>query len=44
VPRVEDWPVMPVDIVRFELKPYGFFDRNPTLGMPPSASGKPHCH
>ena len=44
VPRVEDWPVMPVDVVRFELKPTGFFDRNPTLSMPPSASGAPHCH
>ena len=42
VPRVEDWPVMPVDVVRFELKPSGFFDRNPTLEMPPSRSS--HCH
>ena len=28
-PRVEDWPVMPVDIVAFRLKPSGFFDREP---------------
>jgi primary-amine oxidase len=42
VPRVEDWPVMPVDIVRFELKPTGFFDRNPTLDVPPSKGS--HCH
>ena len=45
VPRPEDWPVMPVDIVRFELKPVGFFDRNPALDVPPTtpASGA-HCH
>jgi len=30
-PRPEDWPVMPVDRCGFSLKPYGFFDRNPTL-------------
>ncbi len=41
VPRVEDWPVMPVDIVRFELKPSGFFDRNPTLDVAPSKGS--HC-
>lgn len=30
-PRVEDWPVMPVDYTGFKMKPDGFFDRNPTL-------------
>ena len=35
-PRPEDWPVMPVDHVGFTLKPVGFFDRNPTLDVPPS--------
>jgi primary-amine oxidase len=35
VPRPEDWPVMPVAAVGFELKPTGFFDRNPTLDIPP---------
>jgi primary-amine oxidase len=40
-PRPEDWPVMPVDSTGFVLKPYGFFDRNPTLDIP--ASGH-HCH
>ncbi|WP_181783011.1 primary-amine oxidase [Pseudonocardia pini] len=34
VPRVEDWPVMPVDAVGFQLKPSGFFDRNPALDLP----------
>ncbi|HVV23201.1 MAG TPA: primary-amine oxidase [Pseudonocardiaceae bacterium] len=33
-PRVEDWPVMPVDTAGFVLKPYGFFGRNPTLDIP----------
>jgi primary-amine oxidase len=33
-PRPEDWPVMPTDYARFTLKPYGFFERNPTLNVP----------
>ncbi len=41
-PRTEDWPIMPVDTVGFKLKPSGFFDRNPTLDVPPSSSGE--CH
>jgi primary-amine oxidase len=36
IPRPEDWPVMPVDVVSFWLKPSGFFDRNPTLDVPPA--------
>ncbi|MBT0769936.1 primary-amine oxidase [Kineosporia sp. J2-2] len=40
-PRPEDWPIMPVDYSGFKLKPVGFFDRNPTLDVPPSASA--HC-
>ncbi|HMM94051.1 primary-amine oxidase [Phycicoccus sp.] len=40
-PRPEDWPVMPVDYVKFKLKPHGFFDQNPVLNIPESA-GK-HC-
>ena len=39
-PRLEDWPVMPVARCGFVLKPTGFFDRNPTLDVPPPAS---HC-
>jgi primary-amine oxidase len=34
ITRPEDWPVMPVDIVSFWLKPFGFFDRNPALDVP----------
>ncbi|RXZ51127.1 primary-amine oxidase [Agromyces fucosus] len=43
-PRVEDWPVMPVDTAKFTLKPYGFFGRNPTLNVPSSASLGMACH
>ena len=35
ITRPEDWPVMPVDVVSFWLKPSGFFDRNPALDVPP---------
>ncbi|MFD1713344.1 primary-amine oxidase [Amnibacterium flavum] len=41
LPRLEDWPIMPVDYAKFTLKPYGFFDRNPTLNVP--ASSTDHC-
>ncbi|UNO42959.1 primary-amine oxidase [Streptomyces sp. MST-110588] len=34
LPRLEDWPVMPVDRCGFTLKPTGFFDRNPALDLP----------
>jgi primary-amine oxidase len=39
-PRPEDWPVMPVAQCGFTLKPTGFFDRNPALGVPPPPG---HC-
>ena len=35
VPRMEDWPVMPVAALGFWLKPDGFFERNPALDLPP---------
>lgn len=34
VPRVEDWPVMPVAWHGFEIRPNGFFPRNPGLALP----------
>ena len=50
-PRPEDWPVMPVDYVKFTLKPHGFFDQNPVLNIPETvsnhcgeSSGDSHCH
>ena len=39
-PRIEDWPVMPVDTTGFVLKPHGFFGRNPALDIPEPDS---HC-
>jgi primary-amine oxidase len=33
-PRPEDWPVMPVEMAGFTMKPQGFFDRNPALDVP----------
>jgi len=41
ITRPEDWPIMPVDTVSFWLKPFGFFDRNPALDVPPSQAA---CH
>jgi primary-amine oxidase len=38
IPRIEDWPVMPVSSVGFLLRPDGFFDANPALDLPPPAS------
>jgi len=49
VTRPEDWPVMPADVVSFQLKPAGFFDRNPALDLPRTGSAAhggpgPSCH
>ncbi len=41
VPRPEDYPVMPVEYAGFLFQPYGFFDANPALDVPPSPA---HCH
>lgn len=40
--RPEDWPVMPVSTIGFQLKPSGFFDGNPALDLPRPGHG--HCH
>ena len=42
-PRVEDWPIMPVDTVGFKLRPEGFFDRSPVLDVPSPESGPTCC-
>ncbi|MCZ7430452.1 primary-amine oxidase [Streptomyces sp. WMMC1477] len=44
LPRLEDWPVMPVDSTGFTLRPTGFFDRNPALDLPAETAGTGHCH
>lgn len=43
VTRPEDWPVMPATYIGFMLKPVGFFDRNPSLDVPPPTSAHDHC-
>jgi primary-amine oxidase len=40
LPRPEDWPVMPVADAGFSFRPFGFFDRNPTLDLPRPST---HC-
>jgi primary-amine oxidase len=39
--RPEDFPVMPVEYCGFHLIPFGFFDQNPALDVPPATG---HCH
>lgn len=36
IPRVEDFPVMPCEILKVSFKPVNFFDKNPGLDVPPS--------
>jgi len=36
VNRVEDWPVMPVEIFQLHYKPADFFDKNPANDVPSS--------
>jgi primary-amine oxidase len=43
VPRIEDWPCMPVEHVGFTLHPSGFFDANPALDLPEPQHGDA-CH
>lgn len=38
-PRVEDFPVMPMEKISVMLKPDGFFTKNPALDVPPSTQG-----
>ena len=45
ITRVEDWPIMPADTISFWLKPFGFFDQNPALDVPPNSTvNRSHCH
>ncbi|CAL9100079.1 unnamed protein product [Musa textilis] len=36
IPRLEDWPVMPVEHIGFMLMPHGFFNCSPAVDVPPS--------
>ncbi|KAK4198848.1 putative copper amine oxidase [Triangularia verruculosa] len=36
IPRVEDFPVMPAEMLRVMLRPVNFFDKNPALDVPSS--------
>jgi primary-amine oxidase len=36
IPRIEDWPVMPVERLGFTLKPMGFFKRTPAMDVAPN--------
>ena len=38
--RPEDFPVMPTEYARCTWVPFGFFDKNPALDIPPGT----HCH
>jgi primary-amine oxidase len=37
VPRPEDWPIMPAAWHEFELRPFDFFARNPSVDLPSGA-------
>ena len=43
VPRPEDYPVMPTAYMGFLLKPFGFFDINPSNDVPPSPKQEKSC-
>ena len=43
IARPEDWPVMPVGMIGFLLKPDGFFNLSPAMDVPPTAP-KVCCH
>jgi primary-amine oxidase len=45
ITRVEDWPIMPADTVSFWLKPFGFFDQNPSIDVAATVTEVgAHCH
>lgn len=36
IPRIEDFPVMPCEVMKVMFKPVNFFTKNPALDVPPS--------
>ena len=43
LPRPEDWPVQPVVYAGFHWMPFGFFDENPAMDVPPPDKGGASC-
>ncbi|MGL1920062.1 MAG: hypothetical protein OCD03_03475 [Hyphomicrobiales bacterium] len=35
IPRVEDWPIMPTMFMQISIRPFNFFDQNPTMDVAP---------
>ncbi|XP_073385401.1 diamine oxidase [copper-containing] 1, peroxisomal isoform X3 [Physcomitrium patens] len=44
IPRLEDWPVMPVEHIGFSLVPHGFFNCSPAIDIPPYDSTDENSH
>jgi primary-amine oxidase len=45
ITRPEEWPIMPVDTISFWLKPFGFFDQNPSIDVAPTLKADDEmCH
>ncbi len=42
-PRLEDWPVMPVKHAGFMMRPWNYFEVNPSLDVPPSENHGESC-
>jgi primary-amine oxidase len=43
IPRLEDWPVMPVKHAGFMMRPFNFFAGNPGLDVPPEEYHEDSC-
>lgn len=39
IPRTEDWPIMPAMYLQLTIRPFNFFDQNPTMDVPPFFKG-----
>ena len=39
IPRAEDWPIMPTMFMQISIRPFNFFDQNPTMDVPPYFKG-----
>jgi len=37
IPRIEDFPVMPAEVIKVSFKPTNFFEKNPAIDVPPSS-------